>query len=122
MKGAGGTSGGLGSFFLGAILTVAGAYLLSNQVIVSTGYWRFYGYSGFGITLLPLLLGIALLFFNGRSLWGWALTALGVLVIFLGIILNLDIHFRPTTLFNTLWMLGLVVAGLGLVARSLRTR
>ena len=34
--------------------------------------------------------------------------------------MNLNIYFRPTSLFNTLVMLVLLVGGLGLVARSLR--
>lgn len=120
LKGAGGTPGGLGTFFFGLVLVLIGGYLLLNQVIVTPGYWQFYSYSGFGISLLPLLLGIALLFFDGRSRWGWVLMLSGALIIFLGIIANLQIYFRPTSLFNTLLILGLVVAGLGLIARSLR--
>jgi hypothetical protein len=38
----------------------------------------------------------------------------------MGIIANLHIYFRPTSLFNTLIMLGLLVGGLGLIARALR--
>jgi hypothetical protein len=34
--------------------------------------------------------------------------------------MNLRIYFQPTSLFNTLVMLVLLVGGLGLVARSLR--
>jgi hypothetical protein len=41
-------------------------------------------------------------------------------VIFAGILTNLRIYFEPTSLFHTLVMLGLLVGGLGLVARSLR--
>jgi len=37
-----------------------------------------------------------------------------------GIIANLEIYFRPTTLFNTLIILTLLIGGLGLIARSLR--
>lgn len=40
--------------------------------------------------------------------------------IFAGIIANLEIHFRATSLFNTLVILTLIVGGLGLVFRSLR--
>jgi hypothetical protein len=36
------------------------------------------------------------------------------------ILAHLEIYFRPTSLFNTLLMLVLLVGGLGLVARSLR--
>jgi uncharacterized protein len=38
-----------------------------------------------------------------------------------GILVNLAIFFRPTSLFNTLLMLILLVGGLGLIARSLRS-
>ena len=119
-RGAGGTPGGLGEFFFGAALAVAGAYLLTNQVTVSTGYWQLWGHSAFGLSLVPLLIGIGLLFYDGRSTWGWVLTAVGAVVILTGIITNLQIYFRPTSLFNTLLMLGLLAAGIGLVVRALR--
>ena len=120
-RGAGGTPGGLGEFFFGAALAVAGAYLLTNQVTVSTGYWQLGGHSAFGLSLVPLLIGIGLLFYDGRSTWGWVLTAVGAVVILTGIIANLQIYFRPTSLFNTLLMLGLLAAGIGLVVRALRS-
>ena len=49
-------------FFLGMAMAVGGAYLLTNQVTVTSGYWRFWGHNAFGISLLPLLFGIGLLF------------------------------------------------------------
>jgi hypothetical protein len=120
LQGAGGTPGGLGSFFLGLAMTVAGGYLLTNQVMVSSGAWYVWGYNAFGLSLLPLLLGLGLLFFNGGSFSGWFLTGAGAVIIFVGILTHLEIYFRPTSLFNTLLMLVLLVGGLGLVARSLR--
>jgi hypothetical protein len=62
-----------------------------------------------------------MLFRNGRSVAGWLLTIGGVLVIFSGIIMNLHIYFQPASLFNTLIMLVLLVGGLGLIARSMRS-
>ena len=121
-RGAGGTPGGLGEFFIGLAMAAGGGYLLLNQVTVTSGYWQFGGYNTFGISLIPLLIGIAMLFFNGQSKLGWVLTALGALVILLGIITNLSIFFRPTSLFNTLIILGLLAGGLGLIVRSLRTK
>lgn len=121
MQGAGGTPGGLGSFVAGSAMVVAGAYLLLNHVTVTSGVWRVFGYNAFGLSLLPLLIGIGILFFNGRSIAGWALTAAGSIIILMGIIANLSIYFRPTSLFNTLLMLTLLAGGIGLVARSLST-
>jgi hypothetical protein len=119
-RGAGGTPGGTGTFFIGLIMAAAGGYLLLNQVQVTTSFWRFGPYGGFGLTLLPLLVGVAFLFYNGRSPIGWLLTVVGTTVILAGVLMNMDIYFRQTSLFNTLMMLGLLFGGLGLLARSLR--
>ena len=119
-RGAGGTPGGVLEFIIGVTMACAGAYLLTSQVEVSTGFWRVGGYNAFGLTLLPLLVGIGMLFFNGRSAVGWLLVLVGAAIILVGILSNLHIYFRPTTLFNTLVMLGLLAGGLGLVARGIR--
>ncbi len=119
-RGAGGTPGGLGEFFFGAGLAVAGGYLLLNQVTVTSGLWQLWGYNAFGLSLVPLILGIGILFYNGRSFVGWTLTGAGAVIILVGIIANLQIFFRPTSLFNTILILGMLAAGLGLVAKSLR--
>lgn len=121
LAGAGGTPGGLGMFFLGLALAVVGGYLLTSQVTVTSGPWILYGQNAFGLSLLPFLLGVGFLFFNGRSIWGWILLVLGLLIIFAGIIANLRIYFEPASLFNTLLMLGLLAAGIGLIARSLKS-
>jgi predicted membrane channel-forming protein YqfA (hemolysin III family) len=122
IRGAGGTSGGIGIFLIGLAMAVAGGWLLTNQVTVTSGYWQWGGYNAFGLTLIPLIAGIAVLFFNGRSVVGWLLTFCGAIIILAGIITNLEIYFRPTSLFNTLMMLALLAGGIGLVARSLKAR
>lgn len=119
-RGAGGTSGGVGEFLLGVAMAVAGGYLLTNQVTVTTGFWTLWGYNTFGLSLLPLVFGVGLLFFNGKSIAGWLLLLAGAVVIFASIIMNLQIYFQPTSLFNTLAMLVLLFGGLGLIARGLR--
>ena len=119
VRGAGGTPGGLGEFFVGLGMAVAGAYLLTNQVVVTSGYWSLWGYNAFGLSLLPLVFGVGLLFFNGRSVAGWLLVFVGVVIIFTGILMNLQIYFQQTSLFNTILMLVLLAGGLGLVARAL---
>jgi uncharacterized protein len=119
-QGAGGTPGGIGEFVIGLVMTVVGGYLILNQVTVTTGVWEFWGYPAFGLSLMPLLVGIGWLFFDGRSTFAWLLVLLGAAIILVGIIANLQIYFRPTSLFNTFIMLGLFVGGLGLIARALR--
>lgn len=117
--GPGGTKGGFLEFFIGLAMTVIGAYLLTSRVVVTTSFWNFWGYNSFGLSLLPLIFGIGLLFFNGKSIIGWILLLIGILIIFAGILMNLNIYFQPTSLFNTIIMLILLAGGIGLIIRSL---
>ena len=119
IRGAGGTPGGIVEFFIGLGMAIAGAYLLTNQVTVASSFWSIWGYNAFGLTLVPLIFGIGILFFNGKSIIGWLLLFAGVVIIFAGIITNLQIYFQPTSLFNTIIMLTLLAGGIGLVARGL---
>lgn len=122
LRDVGGTKGGLGSFLIGLMLTLVGCYLFLDRVTVHGGYFRFFRSEGasFGMTLLFLLIGVGLLFYEARSKAGWVLTIGSFVVIVTGLIVNLEVHFRATSLFATLLMLGMFASGLGLVFRSLR--
>ena len=119
LRGAGGTPGGIGEFVLGVIMAIAGAYLITTQVVVTSGVWSIWGYNAFGLSLFPLIFGIGILFFNGKSIIGWALLVIGVVIIFTGIIMNLNIYFQRTSLFNTILMFVLLAGGIGLILRAL---
>jgi len=115
----------MGEFLLGLALLIAGGYLFMDNVIVSTGgggfAWGWFGGNRpFGITLIPLFIGIAFLFFNGRSPIGWVLTVGSAIVILVGIIANLSVQWRPTSLYYAVGIIAFLAAGLGLVARSVR--
>jgi len=119
LKNVGGTRGGGGEFLLGLGLLIAGGYLLMQNVIVTTGFWQLWGFSPFGLTLIPMSIGIGLLFY-GKKIAGWLLTGGGLLIIVVGVIAGLHIVFKPTSLFNTILMLGLMASGVGILAKSLR--
>lgn len=118
-SGAGGTPGGIAEFFIGLGMAIAGAFLITNQVVVTSSFWSIWGYNAFGLSLLPLIFGIGILFFNGKSIVGWLLLFAGVVIIFAGVLMNLQIYFQPTSLFNTIVMLILLAGGIGLIARSI---
>ncbi|HTG18303.1 MAG TPA: hypothetical protein VK747_23880 [Blastocatellia bacterium] len=120
-KGPGGSPGGMGMFLFGLALAIAGGYLIMSHTQIGSGYWNWWGTNTFGLTLLPLIIGIGLLFFDGRSIAGWVLAGAGALIIFIGIIVNLQISFPQTSLFNVIVMLTLFAGGLGLIARSLKS-
>lgn len=121
ISGAGGTPGGIGQFLLGFSMAIVGGWLLMNQVTV-TGGWSLWGHDSFGLSLVPFIIGIGMLFFDGRSVMGWLLLVAGLLIMLAGVIINLHVYFRPTSLFNTLMILALLFGGIGLLARSLRAQ
>ena len=121
-EGPGGTPGGAGEVLIGLVMVGIGIYMVFDRVTVHTSFWRFMGTPGtsFGVTMLPLLIGVGVLFFNGSSKLGWFLTAAGIALILVGVLMNLDIYFRPTSLWATIVMFGLIAGGLGVFARGLR--
>jgi len=127
--GAGGTPGGIGAFLLGFAFACAGSWLLTDQVVVSGDYFGSgfmlpivnHRMNSFGLSLIPFIIRIGFLFFDGKSLLGWLLTIADLVIILAGILMSLHIYFRPTTLFNTLIMLVLLFGGLGLIIRSLKS-
>ena len=126
-RGAGGTPGGMGLFFMGLIMSLIGGYLLLNQIQVTSGFWGWryalfggVNISAFGVTLILFLLGIGLIFFDGRSKVGWFLAGGGLLLIIVGVLASLRVYLRNTSLYVVLIILILFVGGVGLMARSLR--
>ena len=122
LKRPGGTSGGVIEFFVGLAMTISGGYLLISRVIVTSGFWNWGGYNTFGLSLIPLVFGIAFVFFNGRSIVGWLLIFASVVIIGSGILMNLQVYFQPTSLFNTVIMLILFAGGIGLIGRAVYSR
>ena len=47
------------------------------------------------------------------------LLIVGIVIIFAGILMNLQIYFQSTSLFNTIVMLVLLAGGIGLIFRAL---
>lgn len=114
--------GNILTFFVGIVVFCVGAFLIFQNTIITTNF----GLSGligfnppFGMVLLPLIIGIIVLFFNENSILGWLLVIIGVLLILVGILMGLQISFRRTTLFVTIMMYGLTGAGIGITLKGL---
>jgi hypothetical protein len=128
MNGAGGTSGGTGQFFLGLILMCGGFYLLLNSVVVSSSFglgMRLFGVGGYGVTggivLIPLVIGIAMIFYNARSAFGWLLAVGAFAALVFGVIASVSMSLRTMSAFELICILALAFGGLGLFLRSLRS-
>ena len=127
MRGAGGTDGGIITYFLGLGMLTSGSYMLLNNIIVAPPRlgWgsRLYDFGGFPITsgmiFIPFLLGVGLIFYKGRSWLGWALASGSVLSLCIGVIASTRLIFTRLSAFDLLVIFVLIAGGLGLFLRSL---
>jgi len=109
-------------FFLGLGLFCGGSFLVMQNTILSSRFtlMDLLGINPpFGLVMLPLLIGIGVLFFNEKSILGWILTIVGLVTIFLGILMGLNIFFKPVSLYEGILMFGLISAGIGLVFKAI---
>lgn len=127
MLGAGGTPGGIGKFIIGLFMFLAGGYLLLNNIMVYNNYsfgMAFYRIGGYGISagilLIPFIIGIGMIFYNGKNFLGWILAIGAIVLIVVGIITSLQFSFRTLTAFELILILVLFVGGIGLLLSSLR--
>ena len=132
MKGAGGTSGGLGSFFIGLIMMCGGFYMLLNAINVTSNFgmgMRLYGFSAMGgqysitsgMIMIPFMFGVGLIFYNAKNILGWILSIGSITGLIFGVISSIRFSFRSMTSFDLIVILVLAIGGLGLFLRSLKT-
>lgn len=126
-RGAGGTDGGSGRFFIGLIMMIAGGYLFLDAVKVSYGFslgMRLYSIGGFhltsGMVLIPLMFGIGLIFYNAKNILGWMLTIATLIMLVFGIISSIHFRLRGMSAFELITILVLGIGGVGLFLGSLR--
>jgi len=130
-KGAGGTTGGTGSFILGFLMMCTGGFMLLNSIIVVHPFGLGLGLFGFtlfggaysvttGMVLIPLIFGIGIIFYNAKNFLGWLLAAGSLAALIAGVISNLQLGMRRMSLFELLCILVLAVGGLGIFLKSLR--
>ena len=128
VKGAGGTQGGVGRFFIGLAMMVGGGYLFFDAIKVTHhfGFGRaLYSFGSFhltsGMTLIPLVFGVGFIFYNSKNILGWALSAASLLMLGFGILSSVKFRLRHMSAFDLILMLVLLVGGLGLFLSSLRS-
>ncbi len=128
MRGAGGTSGGAGHFFIGMVMLCGGVYLLLNSIVISTPYGlgaRLYHVGGYSVTsgmvMIPFMFGVGIIFYDYRKLIGWLLAGGSLVGLIFGVIASINFTFTRMSAFDLIVILVLAVGGLGMLLRSLRS-
>ena len=132
MRGAGGTSGGIGQFMIGFIMMCSGCFMLLNAIRVTSSFGmgqRLYGFSAmggsYGVTtgmiMIPFIFGIGFIFYNSRNPIGWLLAIGSLVSMVFGVISTIQFSFRSMSAFDLIVILVLAAGGLGLFLNSLRS-
>ncbi len=116
----------LKQFVAGVVMLVVGLFILSQKVVVSSGW---FGYGGTmmlggirlnsGMIMIPFIIGIIWMFASGASFASKLFTALSVILIIASIVLNTNIYMISVSLYEWVIMLVLIFGGAGFVAKVL---
>lgn len=114
----------LKQFVAGIVMLVVGLFILSQKVVVHTGWL---GYSGTltlggirinsGMIMIPFIIGIVWMFASGASFLSKLFTALSVILIIASIILNTSIYMVSVSLYEWVIILVLIFGGAGFIAK-----
>jgi hypothetical protein len=131
INGAGGTSGGIGRFFIGLTMLIAGGYLFMNSIRVTSNFRlgfgfrhtfsSFTGFSTSGYVLIPFIFGIGMVFYDAKNVIGWFLVFASLVMLVFGIISTLNFRMVHLSVFMLISILVLMIGGLGLFLSSLRS-
>ncbi|QHT66735.1 hypothetical protein GXP67_08710 [Rhodocytophaga rosea] len=126
-KGAGGTAGGTGRFFLGLIMFLVGGYLLLDAIQVNNNFYMGYGLFSVGrfqvtsgLIMIPFMIGVGMIFFNTSNYIGWLLAAGSLALLIFGVIASTHFSLRPMSAFELIMILVLLMGGIGLFLSSFR--
>lgn len=125
-------------FLIGGCLFGGGVFLLSNQVMVRSawvlqdggrpwggwgGRWGGavvpFGTPGMGLLMIPLAIGVCLLFAGTHRRWANLLVWGSLAALFVGILNSLRMSFMPATLWQLAVYVVMIASGGGLMFRSL---
>jgi len=125
-----GQRGSAGNIIIGFLMMCAGFYLLLHAIVITesfflgAGLYRLSYMGGMQVTggmlLIPLLIGIGIIFYNTSNLLGWALAGGSLAALIVGVIVNTHLSLRSMSLFELLMIFVLAFGGLGLFLRGYR--
>lgn len=108
-------------FYVGIVFIFAGIFFLLSKAVVRSS-WVTFTVGGInvstGLIVIPLMIGVAWLFYNPKSFAAKLITVFGSIAIIGAIILSLRITFTTTSLIDYLIMIVLIAAGAGSLLKA----
>ncbi len=111
-------------FFAGLLMFGGGVFMILQNIIVRTNWGTSFYHIGTwnvpnGMIMLPVLIGIVMLFVMERKIFGWIVFGLGILFILLTVIMSVSISWKTSNGYAFLMMFGLAAAGGGMLMKVL---
>lgn len=113
------------TLIIGLVLIGLGIFLVfQNCTVYTTWYtWRIGSFAiPTGVTVLPFLIGLGLLFYNPRWIVTWVVLIASALFLLLTLLFSVHIRFVQTSLLQYILMFGSIAGGLGLTLRAIFIR
>lgn len=109
------------NFFLGIGLLITGLLMFFNHVHVGSNMLAMFGMGGggFGLLLIPLMVGIGWIFYDTKSKFAWLLTAGSIGVMIFAVLSSLVLNFPQISLLGIVMLLLPLAAGSALLLKSL---
>lgn len=111
-------------FFIGLVMLGAGLFMIFQNINVTSNWGGYFFHIGSfhlanGMIMLPLIVGIGMLFLMKRKIFGWAVLAIGVVIVLLSVLMTTHLTWKTTNAYIFVIMFGMTAAGAGLVLREL---
>lgn len=118
------TTAGIASdlnIFMGLGLLLTSVLMIFHHVKVGTGWlsWLGFGGQGFGFVIVPLLIGLGIIFYNHKSKAGWIITAASCALIFFAVLSQLVMSFPATSLLGLIIMFLPLALGAAMLFKGL---
>ncbi len=114
------------SFFIGLLMLGGGLFMIFQNIEVTSSW----GYGGHffsigtfhlsnGLIMLPIIIGIGMLFLMDRKIFGWIVLSLGIVIVLLSVMMTTQLHWNRSNAFTFIVMFGLTAAGGAMVLKEL---
>lgn len=118
------TTSGIASelnIFIGLGLLLTSVLMIFHHVKVGSGWlsWLGFGGQGFGFVIIPLLIGLGVIFYNAKSKAGWIITAASCALIFFAVLSQLVMIFPTTSLLGLIIMFLPLALGVAMLMKGL---
>lgn len=108
----------------GCSLIGVGVLMVLNHIKIGTGVMSMLGFGGggAGFLILPIIIGIGVMFYDYKNKWGWLLTGGGFVVLLFVLLSQLTMYFAHISMLGFILMFLPLAIGGAMLAKGMKIR